>query len=669
MKLDWYARRLASMSPGEVAGRLHDRVLQAGLRLAHRQVRPLSGELSRPAPRFPAPVCETDADIDPHAHRAVIDSADGILAGRWPVFGSDHLGMTPAPDWFLDPRSGIRAPADAWCWSIHSMQPNRSGDLRYLWELSRHQHVTLLGAAYALSGDERYALAAERQLRSWWSENPFLRGPHWSSCMELGLRLIAWVWTRRLLSGWKGVCNLFDANSLFRTCLYQHQYLLSRFPARGSSANNHLIAEAAGQFVACCALPYFEQTPAWCEAAARTLRAEIRRQTFASGLHRELASDYHVLVLELAIAAGVEGEATEHSLGADFWQATCAMMDALAASVDSGPRPPRQGDGDSASALRIDAPDSNQCASLLNTGRHLMGALHWWPKLPGGDVRTSLWSAMVSELPARLERPAARRDHFPDAGMTILRDTPGRDREIWCRCDAGPHGFLSIAAHAHADALSIELRCGGIDVLADPGTYTYHAEPAWRRYFRSTLAHNTLEVAGCDQSVSGGPFLWTQHAQSTEIEFGESESDGVARWAARHDGYERLPQCVTHRRNVELERQRRTLQIEDRVTCRAPLPVRLAFHLGPQIECELDGSLAALHWDDASGRCRAVLRLPDDLAWQAVRGRSEPPLGWYSPAFGVRVPAWCLLGEGRIGNGTTLRSEFWLEESQEFARC
>ena len=101
--------------------------------------------------------------------------------------------------------------------------------------------------------------------------------------------------------------------------------------------------------------------------------------------------------------------------------------------------------------------------------------------------------------------------------MTLLRSSPSDGEEIWCRCDAGPHGFLSIAAHAHADALSVEVRHDGVDVLADPGTYCYHGEPSWRRYFRSTLAHNTIEVGGQDQSSSGGPFLWTRHAQSTLV--------------------------------------------------------------------------------------------------------------------------------------------------------
>ena len=47
--------------------------------------------------------------------------------------------------------------------------------------------------------------------------------------------------------------------------------------------------------------------------------------------------------------------------------------------------------------------------------------------------------------------------------------------------------LLMLAAyHGHADALSVEVRHEGVDILADPGTYCYHGEPEWRRWFRST---------------------------------------------------------------------------------------------------------------------------------------------------------------------------------------
>ena len=146
-------------------------------------------------------------------------------------------------------------------------------------------------------------------------------------------------------------------------------------------------------------------------------------------------------------------------------------------------------------------------------------------------------------------RPTRARPGSADAGIAILRTDAADSPEIWCRCDGGPHGFLGIAAHAHADALSVEVRYGGVDILADPGTYCYHGEPEWRSYFRSTIAHNTAEIAGRSQSVDGGAFMWLRQASTREIPVPEP---GL-HWTAEHDGYTVLTPAVRHRRSVGLD--------------------------------------------------------------------------------------------------------------------
>jgi Heparinase II/III-like protein len=252
-------------------------------------------------------------------------------------------------------------------------------------------------------------------------------------------------------------------------------------------------------------------------------------------------------------------------------------------------------------------------------------------------------------------RPAQRPWHFPDAGLTLLRTAPGEAPEIWCRCDAGPHGFLSIAAHAHADALSVEVRHGGVDILADPGTYCYHGEPAWRTYFRSTIAHNTIELGGQSQSAEGGPFLWLRHADSRELRV--QDSGPVAEWSAEHDGYRSFTPPARHRRTVRMDRSSRKVEITDEIDGGGH-DVRLAFHLGPDVEAELDGPAVTLRWPgEAAGLGAARLELPAELRWSLHRGQSDPILGWYSPGLGRRVPAWTLIGHGRSASGTTLTTQ------------
>ncbi len=655
MNLGWYARRLASMSPAEMVGRARDELTRR--RWRGRQVNDADADPTSTPAAFPAFVARLPPgtnDVPEEARVRLKEAAEGLLGGHWSVLGRERDDMAPAPDWFLDPTTGRRAPDRTYCFDIDHRDPATVGDVKQVWEPSRHQHLTVLAAAYHLDGDERYAQAVATQLRSWWAANPFLSGIHWTSGIELGVRLLSWVWIRRLLDGWPGAGPLFEGNRVFLQQLHHHQEWLTRLPSHGSSANNHLLAEMAGQFAATCAFPWFPESTAWRETAAATLRRELPRQTFACGLNRELATEYHGFALELGLAAALEGELAGHRLGGPAWDTLRRMTDALAAVVDVRLRPPRQGDGDDGHGLLLDGPGYDRWASLLATGAALFGPAPWWPAVPGSDARTPLWTRLASRPIPAGARPARRPSLFPDAGMAILRDLDGRPDELWCRTDHGPHGYLSIAAHAHADALAIEFRVGGVDVLADPGTYCYGAEPIWRAWFRSTLAHNTLEVGGVDQSVAAGPHLWTHQARS-ELEQATGLDDGqVAEWRAAHYGYSRLRPPAVHHRSVRLDRRARRLIIEDRLDTAGSHDCRLAFHLGPDVACTLEDGRAGLEWPADHGRRIATLVLPDGLVWKRLEGRTDPPAGWYSPAFGVRVPAVTLLGSGRVGRGQAL---------------
>ncbi len=651
------------MSPAEIKGRVADAWLKQRWRA--RQLRAFEPDpLPLPAsvPAFASALDPALAAALPEAAKArLVRTADAALAGRFPLFDREREDLTRDPDWFLDPRTGRRAPEDAYAFDIDCRDVQEVGTIKYVWEPSRHYQLTVLAAAFFLTSDARYADFAAAQLRSWWRCNPFLSGVHWTSGIELGVRLLSWVWVRRLLAGWPGVAALFDDNPEFLRQLHHHQEYLARLSSHGSSANNHLIAEQAGQFAACCAFPYFPETPRWREHAARSLGREVQVQTFESGLNRELASSYHIFVLELLLAAGIEGEAAKCPLGVAYWQRICAMIDALAATVDVRGRPPRQGDGDHGRGPLLDHPDVNPCASLLATGAALFGDLEWWPDQGATDLRTLLWRGLAGGGLPQGRRPEALPHRFADAGLVLLRAAPHQEDEIWCRADHGPHGFLSIAAHAHADALSIELRCGGVEVLVDPGTYTYQGEAAWRAYFRSTIGHNCLELAGQDQSVSGGPFLWTTWAKATELAVSGLEGGPEAVWRAAHDGYRRLAPAARHERTVTLDRGARRLVVEDALESTGRHDCRLAFHLGPEVECHLDGHVAQLSWQTDLGRWRALMRLPEGLDWSAVRGQTEPPLGWYSPGFGARLPIVTLVGRGVVAGGGRLITDLRIE--------
>ncbi len=651
--LEWRLQRLSKMSTSEVRWRISEHVRRR--RWASRQVVPgnppqtwslLAAHEEAPwnsirDPQFRSfPSAEMRQVVPFEVRQRVIEAADEILAGRWEVLGASRLDMED-PDWFFDPVTGRRAPQVDYCFKVNHRSEDVTGNVKQIWELSRMHHLTVLAAAFSLSDDDRYAERAGLHLRSWWTQNPFLSGIHWTSGIEAGIRLISWVWVRRLLDGWAGAADLFERNQVARAQIWWHLHYLDSFRSQGSSANNHVIAEVAGQLVGALAFDWFDESERWGEEAAHVLERELRNNTFPSGVNREMAFDYHGFVTELAVVAAAEASWSGRPLSPDLWASLYSMFDVVAATVDVHLRAPRQGDGDNGTALVIDPPAAERWPGLLALGAALFDPPAWWP-----TVEPTVTSTLLGSMAGR--HPSARSDlrpsHYPDAGMSLLRSSPSDGKEIWCRCDAGPHGFLSIAAHAHADALAIEVRHDGVDVLADPGTYCYHGEPSWRRYFRSTLAHNTIEVGGQDQSNSGGPFMWTRHAQSTLLELERNARGDITTWSAGHDGYRVLSPPVRHRRSVRLDSQLRRLEIVDCLETTGNHAFRLALHLGPDIDACMVGQTVQLTW--ANGTRSASLCVPNGLSWSLTRGQTDPVLGWYSAHFGEKQPARTVIGEG-----------------------
>jgi hypothetical protein len=151
--------------------------------------------------------------------------------------------------------------------------------------------------------------------------------------------------------------------------------------------------------------------------------------------------------------------------------------------------------------------------------------------------------------------------------------------------------------------------------------------------------------------------MWVRHAHAREVEV--IDDGDIARWTAEHDGYASLDPPALHRRSVLLDRASRSVDIIDEIDGGSH-DIRLAFHLGPEVQLDLDGSCAVLCWPAAFNTGTARLELPSGLRWSLHWGESDPILGWYSPGLGRRVPSFSLVGCGRCVPGAPLatRLEF-----------
>jgi len=201
--------------------------------------------------------------------------------------------------------------------------------------------------------------------------------------------------------------------------------------------------------------------------------------------------------------------------------------------------------------------------------------------------------------------------------------------------DIGPLGYLSIAAHGHADALAVTLSSEGRDLIVDPGTASYYGNPAWRAAHRSTRAHPTVCVDGLDQSVIAGPFLWSRHAdvkvRSVDLDRGIVD--------AEHHGYVRLDDPVVHRRWLIAPHGLATVVVVDLIDGRAEHDVVVSWPLHPDLDVAPtgDGHLVTIDDEPVLQLCHAATA-PIEL--QRVKGDTETHLGWFSDRLESRTPAW-----------------------------
>jgi hypothetical protein len=651
----WYVNRLRCMTPAEI----RHRALRA---LALRAERwGLMDSIVIPPPDIrhtSLPWIRRPAQVDV---RSCLEAADRIAAGRFDVFALRGIELGTPPRWNRDPKTGVEAPL-TFGKLLDYRDVRRVGDIKYLWEPNRHLHLVPLAQAYALGGDTRYFDVIRRHLESWFTACPCGMGPNWSSALEPALRLINWSAAWQIVGGAASPLFQDDTGARFRhrwlESVFQHARFVHGHFSLHSSANNHLIGEAAGLFIAAVTWPCWPQARIWLTQAKTILEREILLQNAADGVNLEQAVSYQRFELELLLIALLADKVNGGTFSAAFESRIEAMIEYLASVMDAGGNVPMFGDSDDGVVVRL-AHGRGFCGyrSLLATGALLFRRAEFKIKAGALDDQTRwLVGGDADDAFRALDAADARlpvRQVFPAGGYYIL----GRDfetaNEIRLVVDSGPLGYQTIAAHGHADALAFTLSLGGVEFFIDPGTYVYHTQESWRRYFRGTAAHNTVRIDGKDQSQPGGNFMWVKKARARCDVWSSSPEQDV--FEGRHEGYLSLRDPVLHRRRITLDKRTRRILIEDTLEMKAAHTVELFFHCSEH--CRVDP--APCGYALSQGGTTVSLRLPQraEAAVQVYCGSVAPIFGWVSRRFDEKHPAPTIAWRARLAGEVALRSE------------
>lgn len=645
----WYMARLRTMSPEEISWRLRTSLrTRLDYAVAPLRRRPLRLErlVARDTDADPSDLrlCEVAVGAWNAQRDDVTESrwcgdlrgrADRIAAGYLTYFDRVDQCLGNPIDWNRDHSAGRAAPM-GFAPSIDYRDFDLTGDCKLVWEPNRHHQLVVLGRAYRASGERRYAEAVVAQVESWLAACPFGMGMNWRSPLELAIRLINWVWAYDLIRD-AGVISEGFRERWLRS-IYWHLWEIGRNFSRGSSAGNHLIGEAAGALIGASYFNFFKGAERWRRESHDILEREILRQTFSDGGSREQALGYHLFITQFFLLAGLTGRRS----GFDFSDAYWARLDAMFRFVEQiqagGEMLPMFGDNDDGYVLDLGAgkPDGHAIIALGAAWR----AAHGTEANEASRSEAAYWlfgNGRAPQASAATVGPL-RSVAFPETGYYLLQHGEA-GQGISVGFDCGPLGLAPMAGHGHADALSVTLRAFGQDVLVDPGTYDYFTHPRWRSYFRSTRAHNTIEIDGRDQSEMRGPFLWSNHAAARLLAWEPTETGGSV--CGEHDGYARLSQPVVHRRHVCLDGATGEIEIRDELEGHGEHRATVSFHLAEH--CRLVPKEERV-FGIAFGAGSALLTLDGQLAIRVWDGSEEPISGWVSRGYHQKSPATTVTG-------------------------
>ena len=519
-------------------------------------------------------------------------------------------------------------------WSRCEEDRGDGTDIKDTWEPARFSWVFPLIRAFQFDHNIEYALAFKKYFEAFTRINPPFLGSNWASGQEAAIRLIAMV------CGYQTFQSVLTSDesfiTLFTRSVYHHaQRIPSTLIYARSQRNNHLLSEAAGLYSAGVFLDGCQEAKHWRRLGWRIFHQALADQIDADGEYIQHSTNYHRLMLQLALWMLRLGNA----VGDEFPSGSSSALSAATAwywariDVGSG-HALNLGHNDGSNLFPLGHQDyRDHRATLQAAGLAFLNA----KPLPSGQWdELSAWLGVADRVP--LNNMQAPMNAAPDQRIMA--------GNCW--------GILRtpryVSRPAHADLLHFDLWINGLNALMDAGTYRYTAKAPWRNALAGSAPHNTLIIDGSDQMTRAGRFLWLEWASAEVI-----RNEPVSSARASHNGYANI-NCI-HPREVTII-QDGCWKIRDDI-----LPLkqtrqnhRFRLHwLMPDGDWNLDGSTFVLKLPQITLSLEMILPDQGNTAAQiavirsgvCMTGKTEgyEILGYHSTLYGQLEPATSIVFE------------------------
>lgn len=554
---------------------------------------------------------------DPEFTAQILKQADEIVAGRYAAFGGELVPLS-----FELPEKDLQH------WSVYG-DTLAGQDIKTIWEPARFGWALPLCQAYLLTQDEKYPRCFWHNFAQFTAHNPVNAGPNWASGQEVALRLIPWLAAAQVFAQ-SPESTAEHKQQLFQS-LWQHACRIPVTLAYARSQNNnHYLSEALGLMLAGYVFHGTPQGKSWLHKGFNAFEEGICTQVEKDGTYSQHSNNYHRMMLHLSLLFLRLCTLSDFQPSPIVLQRLAQATRWLIAQYDmvSG-QVPNLGHNDGSNLLPlgnneyVDYRPALQAASLAFLGNKFLSAGPW------------------DELARWLELPEK------PSSLSLGAETNPAIRKIG---EGNTWGTLrSVRFHsrpAHADLLHVDLWWQGENIACDAGTYAYNLPQPWQNALAKTRVHNTVCVAGQDQMIWAGKFLWLQRAEAQAFPPRPNEETAIL--------YCNLPTAYTQVRRLKYLPGTGfevfdTLELTK--TSKQPVPVTLQWLL-PDWPWQWQGEILHLQYHNrviTLSLSATEIQGQNPIhpfsvslirAGEALVGTDHDPLrGWVSPTYLKKIPA------------------------------
>lgn len=571
----------------------------------------------------------------------LVARADTICRDIITLFHWKEIGLPDPIRWSATLEPG--RPEDEWPKDYYAdinfyHSPNRPDrDIKLCWELNRFQHLLSLGAAWRITGDERYAQTARNHVESWMGTVVYPWGIQWSSNLEVGLRALSWARCHLMCRNSRSWDSIFLGR--FITALYLHCRHLEKELTEHHTVGNHLLGEAAALFQISVLYSLFRSSEAWQVRSLALVERLVPSLILQDGVYAEQSTGYFRFVAEFLVPLVHIARHNGLDVPDVVSERLAKGMEFVTTISFNSHEVPMIGDSDSGTAIGWGLSDYwdfsplTAAVAALCCGHEELAGLERFPAescllLGSWGLERFNDRTVIKESPEG-SKLLGNFSVYPSGGYQV-----SGDGSFGIVLDSGPLGIPPGFEHGHADGLSFCLNYLAKPALLDTGTFLYNGNPMWRNYFRGSAAHNTVRVDGMDQSCPTSTFGWSGPLRTKllhpESGHGFRALHGSLLW----------PNGIEHRRTI-VHVLHHAVLVFDFLSGSGKHLFEWFLHFDPRWKVEFAGENWFRAFSEGDVLDLLFLGNHDDRI-TVHRGDMSDMGGWCSRYYGSLIPTWSI---------------------------